>query len=134
MQFEINTASRLPIYRQLTNQIREATARGNLKPDERLPSVRELSKELVVNPNTIARAYTELERDGLLNSRPGLGVFVAHPKAELTKEARRRRLVDIIDGFLTEAVLLGFSAEEVLKMASQRSKQFQWTSAASGSK
>ncbi len=134
MQFEINTASRLPIYRQLTNQIREATARGDLKPDERLPSVRELSKELVVNPNTIARAYTELERDGLLNSRPGLGVFVAHPKAELTKEARRRRLVDIIDGFLTEAVLLGFSAEEVLKMSTQRSKQFQWTSAASGSK
>ena len=134
MQFEINTASRLPIYRQLTNQIREATARGDLKPDERLPSVRELSKELVVNPNTIARAYTELERDGLLNSRPGLGVFVAHPKAELTKEVRRRRLADIIDGFLTEAVHLGFSAEEVLKMATQRSKQFQWTSAASGSK
>ena len=134
MQFEINTASRLPIYRQLTNQIREATARGDLKPDERLPSVRELSKELVVNPNTIARAYTELERDGLLNSRPGLGVFVAHPKAELTQAARRSRLVDIIDGFLTEAVLLGFSAEEVLKMATQRSKQFQWMSAASGSK
>ena len=64
MEFRIDPSSRLPIYRQLRNQFREAVARGKLEPNERLPSVRELSRTLVVNPNTIARVYTELEREG----------------------------------------------------------------------
>ena len=93
MQYEINSASRLPIYQQLVQQVREAIARGDLKPEEQLPSVRQLSRDLVINPNTVARAYTELEREGLLNNRPGRGVFVAEPKDELTKDARRRRLL-----------------------------------------
>src|SRR6187549_3589591 len=100
MQFHIESASRVPIYRQLVAQIREAVARGQLKPDERLPSVRELSRELVVNPNTVARVYTELERDGVLNTRPGLGVFVAQPKMELTKKVRKDRLTALVDGLL----------------------------------
>ena len=128
MEFRIDPSSRLPIYRQLRNQFREAVARGKLDPDQRLPSVRELSRTLVVNPNTIARVYTELEREGLLNTRPGLGVFVAHPKAELTKKVRRERLQKLLDGFLTEAVHLAFSAEEVVGMVSERVEQFRWQS------
>ena len=81
VEFSIDPASRLPICRQLASQIREAVARGKLQPEQRLPSVRELSRSLVVNPNTIARVYTELEREGVLNTRPGLGVFVASPAA-----------------------------------------------------
>ena len=127
MQIEINTASKLPIYQQLVNQIREAAARGEFQPDERLPSVRQLSRDLVVNPNTVARAYLELEREGLLNTRPGLGVFVTLPKAELTKDARRRRLRENLDHFLTEAVHLGFSADEVLRHVKDRIEQFRWT-------
>ncbi len=73
MQYEINSASRLPIYQQLVQQVREAIARGDLKPEVQLPSVRQLSRDLVINPNTVARAYTELEREGLLNNRPGAG-------------------------------------------------------------
>ena len=121
MQYEINSASRLPIYQQLVQQVREAIARGDLKPDEQLPSVRQLSRDLVINPNTVARAYTELEREGLLNNRPGRGVFVAEPKDELTKDARRRRLLESLDRFLTEAVHLGFSEEEVLRLVTTRS-------------
>ena len=94
MQYEITSASRLPIYQQLVQQVREAIARGDLKPEVQLPSVRQLSRDLVINPNTVARAYTELEREGLLNNRPGRGVFVAEPKDELTKDARRRRLLE----------------------------------------
>jgi GntR family transcriptional regulator len=127
MQFQIDTASRTPIYRQLAKQIREAVARGTICPEQKLPSVREMSKELVVNPNTIARVYTELEREGVLNTRPGLGVFVAHPKAELTKRVRKERLVELLDQLLTEAVHLGFSASEVAALVGQRSEQFQWT-------
>ena len=126
MEFRVDPSSRLPIYRQLRNQLREAVARGQLKPDERLPSVRELSRTLVVNPNTIARVYTELEREGVLNTRPGLGVFVARPKGELTRKARKERLLEMLDAFLTEAVHLGFSEEEVLECVHQRAKQFQW--------
>ena len=126
MQFRIDTSSRLPIYRQLRDQFREAVARGKLRPDDRLPSVRELSRELVVNPNTIARVYTELEREGLLNTRPGLGVFVAEPKTELTKKVRQERLVERLDLFLTEAVHLGFSAEEVTTLVDDRVGRFAW--------
>jgi len=128
MEFRIDTSSRLPIYRQLRNQFREAVARGKLHPEERLPSVRELSRTLVVNPNTVARVYIELEREGLLNTRPGLGVFVAQPRAELTKKVRRERLQKLLDGFLTEAVHLGFSSDEVVGLVAERVKQFRWQS------
>jgi GntR family transcriptional regulator len=134
MQYEINSASRLPIYQQLVQQVREAIARGDLKADAQLPSVRQLSRDLVINPNTVARAYTELEREGLLNNRPGRGVFVAEPKDELTRDARRRRLLESLDRFLTEAVHLGFSEEEVSRLVSTRSRQFQWNPAKSGSR
>ena len=126
MEFRIDASSRLPIYRQLRNQFREAVARGMLEPDERLPSIRELSRSLVVNPNTIARVYTELEREGMLNTRPGLGVFVASPKTELTKKVRKERLQEMLDGFLTEAVHLGFSSTEVVSLVSDRASRFAW--------
>ena len=133
MEFRIDPSSRLPIYRQLRNQVREAFARGRLRPDERLPSVRELSRALVINPNTVARVYTELEREGLINTRPGLGVFVARPKAELTKKVRKERLQERLDLFLTEAVHLGFSSEEVVGTVTDRVKQFRWQSEGSQS-
>src|SRR5215471_16964058 len=104
MDFHVDTASRLPIYQQLAQQIREALARGELRPDEGLPSVRQLSHTLVVNPNTVARAYTELEREGLLVSHPGRGIFVARPRNDLTRSARDRRLTEELDRWLIQAV------------------------------
>jgi GntR family transcriptional regulator len=127
VELSIDSSSRSPICRQLTSQIREGVARGRLQPEERLPSVRELSRSLVVNPNTVARVYTELERDGILNTRPGLGVFVAHPRADLTRKVRQERLQEALDGFLTEAVHLGFTADEVVTLVSEQVKQFQWS-------
>ncbi len=126
MEFQIDPTTRVPIYRQLMDQIREAVARGRLKAGVRLPSVRVLSRELVVNPNTIARVYSELERDGILNTRPGLGVFVAEAQPELSAAARRQRLAEIIDAFLTDAVHLSFSSEEVLAAVSKRIRGFQF--------
>ena len=100
MLLQIDSASRVPIYRQLGQQIREAVARGRLATDQRLPSVRDLSRQLVINPNTVARVYTELERDGVLNTRPGLGVFVAQPRNDLTRRARKDRLTALADQLL----------------------------------
>jgi GntR family transcriptional regulator len=126
MALHINTSSRLPLYQQLAQQIREAIARGELQPGAGLPSVRQLSAELIVNPNTVARAYTELEREGLLISRPGRGIYVAEPRNDLTRTARERRLTEQLDRWLTEAVHLGFSAEQVIRMVTERVRQFQW--------
>ncbi len=126
MQFQIDPANHEPIYRQLIMQVREAVAQAELVPGDRLPSLRELSRTLVVNPNTIARAYSELERDGILNSRPGLGVFVAEPKTELRKKVCRDKLIFNIDQVLTEAVHFGFSWDEVQSLLQERADRFQW--------
>ena len=126
VEFQCDPTSRVPIYRQLMDQVRQAVARGKLQPGRRLPSVRVLSRELVVNPNTVARAYTELERDGVLHTRQGLGVFVAAPQAELTAAARRERFTAALDCFLTEAVHLGFSSDDVTSAVTKRIKNFQF--------
>jgi len=126
MGLHISTASRVPIYQQLAQQIRETIARGELRPEASLPSVRQLSRELVVNPNTVARAYTELEREGLLVSRPGRGIYVAQPRNDLTRTARDRRLTEQLDRWLTEAVNLGYSADEVLRLVGRRVREFHW--------
>jgi GntR family transcriptional regulator len=133
MEFQCDPTSRVPIYRQLIEQIRQAVARGRLRPGSRLPSVRVMSRELVVNPNTVARAYTELERGGVLNTRQGLGVFVAEPQAELSGAARRERLSASLDRFLTEAVHLGFSADDVMSAVAKRIRGFQFVGVASES-
>ena len=126
MALHVDTSSRLPIYQQLAQQIREAIARGELEPEAGLPSVRQLSRELVVNPNTVARAYTELEREGLLVSRPGRGIYVAQPRHDLTRAARDRRLTEQLDRWLTEAVHLGYSADEVIALVNRCARKFCW--------
>ncbi|HTQ40985.1 MAG TPA: GntR family transcriptional regulator [Pirellulales bacterium] len=133
MQFSISPTSGVPIYQQLTDQICAAVARGHLRADQRLPSVRELSQLLVVNPNTVARAYTELEREGVLYTRPGLGVFVAPLPSPLSKKSRRERLLGNVDRLLVDAVRWGFSSEELLDFVAERAKQYQWNLAGTAS-
>jgi len=126
MEFTITPATGVPIYQQLTEQIAAAIARGKLRPDDRLPSVREMSQTLVVNPNTVARAYTELEREGVLYTRPGLGVFVSQAPAPLTKKVRRERLVSGVDRLLIDAVRVGAPPDEVAALIVERASEFQW--------
>lgn len=126
MEIQIDPASRQPIYRQLVTQIREGVARGTLQPGDRLPSVRELSTRIVVNPNTVARGYRELEQEGVLNTRPGKGVFIAEPKTELTKRARKKRFQELLDRFLTESVHLGLTGDEVVSAVTTRAEEFEW--------
>ena len=126
MEFTISPTTGVPIYQQLRAQICSAIARGKLAPDERLPSVRELSQSLVVNPNTIARTYTELEREGVLYTRPGMGVFVAALPQPLSKKLRRDRLTADIDRLLVDAVRLGFGPGEIVELIEERIKQYHW--------
>ncbi|HBN75882.1 MAG TPA: GntR family transcriptional regulator [Planctomycetaceae bacterium] len=126
MNFQVNPSSSQPIYRQLSQQIREGIAQGRLAPEDQLPSVRELSKMLVVNPNTIAKVYTELEREGVLTTRPGLGVFVTQPRIELTKAIRVQKLQESLDVCMTSAVYLGFDADEFRQIVEARLGKYQW--------
>ncbi len=127
MLFSIDSASHVPIHRQVAQQIRGAVARGRLRSGQRVPSVRDLSRQLVINPNTVARVYSDLEHDGVLVTRPGLGVFVAPRGSDLTRKVRMERLTGLVDDCFTEAVLLGFSHEEMQRLWSERAGQFAWT-------
>jgi GntR family transcriptional regulator len=104
----------VPIYRQIVQHIRRAVSLGQLERGDQLPAVRVLAESLVVNPNTVARAYQELIRDGLLESRSGVGVFVAEATRQVFSEAERNRRLDhAIEQVLYEALLLNFSLPEV---------------------
>lgn len=105
--------SAVPIYRQIVEQIRAAIARGELAPRDALPSVRVVAEELVVNANTIAKAYGELIREGDLVSEPGRGVFVAERKPQLTAAERRRRLRTVAERAVAETVNIGASRAEL---------------------
>ena len=112
--FSISAASDIPIYRQIIQHIRRGIVQGQLGLGEQLPAVRVLAEALVVNPNTVARAYQELIRDGLLESRSGVGVFVAEKKRQVfSKEERERRLEQATEHLLYEALLLDFPLTEV---------------------
>lgn len=132
MEFQVSTTTDTPIYRQLVRQIRRGVALGKLEVGSQLPSVRELSRQLVVNPNTIARAYLELERDGVVHTRAGVGVFVAAPQSDITKAVRKKLLVEKFDEALTDAVYLGFQQHEVAQLFEERVRAFSWRAQESG--
>jgi len=107
-------ASDIPIYRQIIQHIRRAVVQGQLGLGEQLPAVRVLAEALVVNPNTVARAYQELIRDGLLESRSGVGVFVAEKMRQVfSDDERERRISHAVEQLLHEALLLNFSLPEI---------------------
>jgi GntR family transcriptional regulator len=113
-QIDIATGSGSPIYRQIVDQVRLGVATGALAPGQVMPSVRSLAEQLVLNPNTVARAYADLVRDGVLETQRGRGVFVASQKREVYSRAERlRRLQQALEAFIHEAVFLDFSAEEI---------------------
>ncbi len=120
----ITTGSATPIYRQLNDQIRLVVLRGQLARGDQLPSVRALAARLVINPNTGVRAYGELARDGVIESRQGKGYFVARKRQVYTKAERRRRLSPLLDALASEAALLDFSADEVIAAVEQKLREF----------
>ena len=113
LNIAINTGSATPIYKQITDQVRLAVATGRLAVGDQLPSVRALAEELVINPNTVARAYTDLAREGLIESRAGRGVFVTRKRKMFTREDGRRRLEPLMDGLMGEAMAMDFTREDL---------------------
>lgn len=115
LMLTLSAADPRPITKQITDGIRRLIATGDIPVGAQLPSVRGLAKQLMVNPNTIAKAYSELNNEGWLDSRQGLGLFVAEPRQRLSESERERRLALAIDTFGAEVLGLGYTTEEILQ-------------------
>ena len=120
MDISINLSDGVPIYRQIVNQVKYLVASGLLQPGEELPPIRTLALQLRVTPNTIVKAYGELEISGVIHKRQGSGTFVSDARPQLAIRERRRVIEQRIDALLAEAHQLNFSAEEILRMLRER--------------
>ena len=123
MQIHISVKDGVPIYLQIVNQIKYLVASGRLGPGDQLPPVRKLAEQLIINPNTVARAYRELESAKVLVTRRGAGVFVSDAGSPLTRREQNRILVERIDVLLAEARQMDVDLEEVVKLLQQRNKR-----------
>jgi len=108
----------------LIDQIRRVILQGRLVPGDRLPSVRSLAQRLVINPNTAARAYGELARDGVIESQQGRGYFVASKRQVYTKTEQRRRLAPLMEALVSEAALLDFPADDVVAALEEKLREY----------
>ena len=133
-QVNVTTGSGTPIYRQIIDQVRLGVATGALRPGQAMPSVRSLAERLVVNPNTVVKAYAELVRDGVLEAQQGMGFFVAEKRQIYSKAERLRRLRLAVDDFIHEAVFLDFSAEEIRKVVDEKLTVLDWETKPIGAK
>lgn len=115
MNISIDPKSGVPLYRQIIESVRFAIARGHLAPGDRLPTVRQLAVDLEVNPNTVIRAYREMELGGILDTQQGSGTFVTQDRPEIDALERRRKLDQILTELLARASGYGFTLEEVLE-------------------
>ena len=125
LALQITPGSSTPIFKQIVDQIRLAIATGSARPGAQLPSVRVLAQRLVINPNTVARAYADLTRDGLLDSQQGRGVFIAPQRNVYTKSERLRRLEPTLEAFVHDALSLSFSPQEIHDALDKKLNQLQ---------
>jgi len=112
----------IPIYLQIVQQMQYLVASGRLRPGDEVPPIRTLAEQLLINPNTVARAYRELELAGVLVKRRGAGTYVAEGESPLSPGARRKILSERADALVAEAAQLGISIDDVLALVAEREK------------
>lgn len=116
MQIHITSDDGVPIYIQIVNQVKHLVAAGRLTPGDEIPPIRVLAEQLLINPNTVARAYLELERTGVVTKRHGLGTYVSEDRSPLPQREKLKILRSRADSLLTEARHLGVGLAEVIKL------------------
>jgi GntR family transcriptional regulator len=116
----LDLKSGVPIYRQIIDGVKSAMATGTLAPGDRLPTVRQLAVDLSVNPNTVSRAYTELELTGLVETHMGSGTFVGQKRVEQDEVERRRILDQVCQELLSRASSHGFTLDDIVDNLTQR--------------
>jgi GntR family transcriptional regulator len=113
-QFALDLHSGVPVYRQLIDQVRSGVASGSLTSGDQLPTVRQLAVDLAINPNTVMRAYRELELGGLLETHQGTGTFISEKKLEMKSAERERQLGQMAGEFAARAGAAGFTVEDLI--------------------
>jgi GntR family transcriptional regulator len=121
--FRLDLHSGVPVYRQLIDQVMGSIATGKLAGGDRLPTVRQVAVDLSINPNTVARAYRELEIRGVLETQQGTGTFIGHQKVQRNDVERRRQLEQLASEIVARAGSAGFSLEELLEELNDRHRE-----------
>jgi GntR family transcriptional regulator len=113
--FRLDAHSGVPVYRQLIDQVQAGIAAGALEAGAQLPTVRQVAVDLAINPNTVSRAYREMEIRGLLDTQQGTGTFVADRRVEFSKDERERQLNQLAGEFVSRAGAAGFTLKQLIK-------------------
>jgi GntR family transcriptional regulator len=125
VQIHITTDDGVPIYQQIVNQVKYLVASGRLSAGEELPPIRVLAERLVINPNTVARAYRELEAAGLVEKRRTAGTFVSDAGSPLARRERLKIVAGRVDALLAEARQLGVGVDELIELVRRRDRAMQ---------
>lgn len=120
--FSLDLRSGVPVYRQLIDQVMAALATGSLRAGDRLPTVRQVAVELAINPNTVVRAYKELEIRGVLTTQQGTGTFISDAQVQPDEVERQRRLSQIVGDFVARAGSEGFSIKDLIQRLNEMRK------------
>ena len=120
LEFRLDLESGVPVYRQLIDQVLGGIAAGTLAAGDQLPTVRQVAVDLSINPNTVARAYREMEIRELLESQQGSGTFISHKKVKRDDVERRRQLNQLVSEFVSRAGAAGFSVAELMELLRER--------------
>jgi GntR family transcriptional regulator len=123
LTISILTGSNVSIYRQIVDQVCNAAFTGRIHDDEPLPSVRSLAEQLLINPNTVSKAYGELVREGVLESRPGRGMFISKRRQIYSKPERTRRIDQAVASLVSEAFMLGYTPEEIVEQVARKTRE-----------
>lgn len=125
MQLHISTKDGVPIYLQIVNQVKYLVAAGRLAPGEEIPPIRVLAEQLVINPNTVAKAYHELEREGVVMKKHGSGTYISDNGSPLARKERLKILTERIDALLVEARHMNVPLKDVLGLINERHDSLQ---------
>jgi len=123
-RFRLDDNSGVPVYRQIMDQVRGGIALGALRPGDQLPTVRQLAVDLAINPNTVVRAYRELELGGLLESNQGTGTFIREQKFEGNQQERARQLTQMVRESVARAGAAGFTVQELMDELREVAQEF----------
>jgi GntR family transcriptional regulator len=124
MQIRIDNASDRPVYQQIIDQVKRDIALGRLAKDERLPTVRQLAEQLAINPNTISKAYRQMEQEGIINTRPGAGTFVAGLDSDLSGSVKKKLICEDLERAVVDAFHMQIDEQTLLKWFQEQIRKF----------
>ncbi len=124
MWLTIDQRSSVPIYLQIVNGVKEAVAKGIVKPGDKLPTVREWAQAMTINPNTVAKAFQELEREGVIETMRGRGSFIAAEQPQIERGIKVKMIQEMLEKILVESYYLQLEEDELLQVMEQKVREW----------